>query len=56
MSDFERITDSLMIHISKDPSYAKGFIDGKTYARREIAYIFGAIVTLVGLFYIVYSW
>lgn len=39
MPDFERITDDLHLHLAGTPeekAYAKGFIAGKNYARKEV--------------------
>ena len=42
MPDLERLTDKLMIDLaasSEQVSYAKGYVEGKTHARKEIAII-----------------
>ena len=40
MPDFERIVDHAIIDFAKTPedkAWAKGFVEGKNYARREVA-------------------
>ena len=40
MPDFERVTDKLMLDLAKTPeahAYARGYIEGKRKARRQIA-------------------
>ena len=42
MPDFERILDELRIDVANTPeekARAEGFIEGKSYARKEILYI-----------------
>lgn len=42
MPNFERITDSLKIHVARTPekkAYAKGFVDGKSKARKEVMFL-----------------
>lgn len=50
MPDLERITDDMNVFMASTPeekSYAKGFANGKTSARLEIAYI-------ASLFFVIY--
>lgn len=50
MPDFERLIDSLSIHIADTPeekAYMSGFIAGKRKARLEILVIFSVMFTLL---------
>lgn len=50
MPDMERLTDRLMLDMAQTPdqkAYARGYIDGKNYARKEIAYAVLFIVAIV---------
>ncbi len=52
MPDFERVFDQMRIDLARTPeerAHAEGFIAGKKYARKEIAYM-AAFITAVGVF------
>ena len=54
MPDFERLTDKLKYEAATTPeerAYEKGYVDGKNYARMEIAIFFGTVIFLAVLLF-----
>ena len=52
MPDFERTTDSLRVYVARTPeekAYARGFIAGKYYARKQAAWCvaFAAAISII---------
>lgn len=50
MSDFERILDQFMLDMADTPErkkYAEGFIDGKRFAYKSVAYSFGFVAVVI---------
>lgn len=48
----ERLTDDLWVHLARtqeDKAYARGFIAGKSFARKQVAWCvaFGAVIAVV---------
>jgi hypothetical protein len=52
MPDFERLTDSLRLHLAKNPeqlAWAKGFKAGKKHARIEVLVIIVTVYFIIAL-------
>lgn len=52
MPDFERVLDQMRVELAQSPeerARAEGFIEGKRYARKEIALMVGVLVGIVVL-------
>lgn len=52
MPDMERLTDDLWVHLARtqeDKAYARGFIAGKSFARKQVAWCvaFGTVIAVV---------
>jgi hypothetical protein len=56
MPDFERITDSLFLHLSDDKSYAQGYIDGKSAARWGIVKTVSFLAMLISVCLVGIHW